>query len=214
MKKELYIASRIHWRESLPQQTPEKPEQSRKKRDLQHSEQRLPPASQGQRVHLPEELRYPPLTQRHGHRSLGERRRTRSRIVKLLFWYLHPQRRTGRSSPRRQSHSTQTSSSSGQEWNQLPSPTMNQPRQEKNLFSENLTDEGTDAKIFGDITKPECGTRRSPCHEMKSWRWEKLQKNRSLGTEGIPGDVIVGKLKSRLSRKQDNAERTLSSDGT
>jgi hypothetical protein len=91
---------------------------------------------------------------------------------------------------------------------------MNQPRREKNLFSGNLADEGTDAEIFGDITKPESGTRRSPCHEMKSRRWEKLQKNRSSGKEGIPDDVIVGKLKSRLSRKQDNAERTLFSDGT
>jgi hypothetical protein len=78
---------------------------------------------------------------------------------------------------------------------------MNQPRQEKNLFSENLTDEGIDAEIFGDITKMESGTRRSPYHEMKSRRWEKLQKNGSLGKEGILGDVIVGKLKSRLSRK-------------
>jgi hypothetical protein len=87
---------------------------------------------------------------------------------------------------------------------------MNQPRQEKNLFSGNLADEGTDTEIFGDITKPESGIRRSPCRDMKSRRWEKLQKNRSSGKEGIPGDVIVGKLKSRLSRKQDNAERTLS----
>jgi hypothetical protein len=148
MKKELYIASRIRRRESLPQQTPEKPERSRKKRDLQRSEQRLPPASQGQRVRLPGELRCPPLPQRHGHRSLGERRRTRSRIVKLLFWYLHPQRRTERSSSRRQFHSTPTSSSSGEEWNRLPSLTMNQLRQEKNLFSENLADEGTDAEKY------------------------------------------------------------------
>jgi hypothetical protein len=34
---------------------------------------------------------------------------------------------------------------------------MNQPRQEKNLFSGNLADEGIDAEIFGDITKPESG---------------------------------------------------------
>jgi hypothetical protein len=91
---------------------------------------------------------------------------------------------------------------------------MNQPRREKNLFSGNLADEGTDAKIFSDITKLGSGTRRSLCHEMKSWRWEKLQKNGSSGKEGIPDDVIVGKLKSRLSRKQGNAERTLFSDGT
>jgi hypothetical protein len=115
MKKELYIASRIRWRKSLLQQSPEKSEQSRKKRSLQRSEQRLPPASQEQRVHLPEELRCPPLPQRHGHRSLGERRRTRSRIVKLLFWYLRPQRRTERSLSLQWSHSTPTSSSSEEE---------------------------------------------------------------------------------------------------
>jgi hypothetical protein len=51
---------------------------------------------------------------------------------------------------------------------------MNQPRQEKNLFSGNLADEGTVAEIFGDITKPESGTRRSPCHETRSQRWERL----------------------------------------
>jgi hypothetical protein len=51
---------------------------------------------------------------------------------------------------------------------------MNQPHQEKNLFSGNLADEGTDAETFGDITKPESGIRRSPCHGMRSQRWEKL----------------------------------------
>jgi hypothetical protein len=51
---------------------------------------------------------------------------------------------------------------------------MNQPRQEKNLFSGNLANEGTDAKIFGDIMKLESGTRRSSCHEMRSRRWERL----------------------------------------
>jgi hypothetical protein len=50
---------------------------------------------------------------------------------------------------------------------------MNQPRREKNLFSGNLADEGTDAEIFGDIMKPENGTQRSLCHEMRSQRWEK-----------------------------------------
>jgi hypothetical protein len=91
---------------------------------------------------------------------------------------------------------------------------MNQPCQEKNLFSGNLADKGTDAEIFSDITKPESGTRRSPCHETRSRRWERLQKNGSSGKGGIPNDVIVGKLKSWLSRKQDNTERILFSDGT
>ena len=47
---------------------------------------------------------------------------------------------------------------------------MNQPRREKNLFSGNLADEGTDAKIFGDIMKPENGTRHRPYHEMRPQR--------------------------------------------
>ena len=91
---------------------------------------------------------------------------------------------------------------------------MNQPHQEKNLFSGNLADEGTDAEIFGDIMKPESGTRRSLCHEMRSRRWEKPQKNESSGKEGIPGDVIIDKLKSRPNRRRDNAERTPFSDRT
>jgi hypothetical protein len=102
----------------------------------------------------------------------------------------------------------------GEGWNVPPSPTMNQPRREKNLFSGNLADEGTDAEIFGDIMKPKSGTRRSLCHEMRSQRWEKPQKNGSSGKEGIPDDVIVGKLKSRPNRRQGNTERTLFLDGT
>jgi hypothetical protein len=82
---------------------------------------------------------------------------------------------------------------------------MNQPHREKNLFSGNLADEGTDAEIFSDIMKPESGTRSSQCHEMRSRRWEKPQRNGSSGKEGI---------KSRPNRKQDNSERTLFSDET
>jgi hypothetical protein len=36
--------------------------------------------------------------------------------------------------------------------------------------------------------------------------------NESSWRGGIPADVIVGKLKSRPSRRQDSVERTLSSD--
>jgi hypothetical protein len=91
---------------------------------------------------------------------------------------------------------------------------MNQPHRGRNLFSGNLADEGTGAKISGGIMKPESGTRCSPCHEMRSRRWEKLQKNGSSGKEGIPNDVILGKLKSRPNRRRDNIERTLFLDGT
>jgi hypothetical protein len=91
---------------------------------------------------------------------------------------------------------------------------MNQPRREKNLFSGNLADEGTDAEIFGNIIKPESMIRRSPCHEMRSRRWEKLRMNESSGKEGIPDGAIVDKLKSRPNRKRDNTERTLFSAET
>jgi hypothetical protein len=51
---------------------------------------------------------------------------------------------------------------------------MNQLRRGRNLFGGNLTDEETDAKISGDIMKPESGTRCSLYYEMRSRRWEKL----------------------------------------
>ena len=91
---------------------------------------------------------------------------------------------------------------------------MNQLRPGKNLLSGNPADEGTDAEIFGDITRPESGTRCSPYHETRSRRWEKLQKNGSSGTKGIPDDVTVGELKSKLNRKQGSAGRILFSGGT
>jgi hypothetical protein len=47
---------------------------------------------------------------------------------------------------------------------------MNQPRRGRNLFSGNLADEGTEAEMSGDITKPESGIRHSLCHEMRSQR--------------------------------------------
>jgi hypothetical protein len=93
-----------------------------------------------------------------------------------------------------------------------PSPTTNQPCLGKNHLSGKLVDEGTDAVTPGDIMKPKNETRCSQCREMRSWRWEKLQMNESSGKGGITTDVIVGELKSRLSWRQDNVERTLSSD--
>jgi hypothetical protein len=95
-----------------------------------------------------------------------------------------------------------------------PSPTTNRPYLERNLLSGNPTDEGTDAEISGDITRPENGTRRNPYHETRSRRWEKLRKNVSSGKEGIPDDAIVDRLKNRPSRKQGNAGKIHSSDAT
>jgi hypothetical protein len=91
---------------------------------------------------------------------------------------------------------------------------MNQPCLGKNLLSGKLADEGTDAVMPGDIMKPENETRCSLYHEMRSRRWEKLQMNESSGKGGTPTDEIVGKLKSKPSRRRDSAERTLSSDET
>jgi hypothetical protein len=51
-----------------------------------------------------------------------------------------------------------------------PSSTMNLLRPGKNLLSGNPADEGTDVEIFGDITRPESGTQRSPYHETRSRR--------------------------------------------
>jgi hypothetical protein len=74
-----------------------------------------------------------------------------------------------------------------------------QPCLGKNLLSEKLADGGTDAEIFGDITKQGNGTRCSLYLEMKFQRWEKLLTNESSEREGTLADVIVGRLKSKLS---------------
>jgi hypothetical protein len=47
---------------------------------------------------------------------------------------------------------------------------MNRLCLERNLLSENPADEGTDAKIFGDITRPESRTRRNLYRETRSRR--------------------------------------------
>jgi hypothetical protein len=62
------------------------------------------------------------------------------------------------------------SSSSGEEWNRLPSPTTSQPCLGKNLLNEKLAEGGTNAGMFGDITKLENKTRRSLYLEMRSQR--------------------------------------------
>jgi hypothetical protein len=65
-----------------------------------------------------------------------------------------------------------------------------------------------------DIMKPENETRCNLYHEMRYRRWEKLSMHESSGKGGTPADVIVGKIKSKPSRRRDSAERTLSSDKT
>jgi hypothetical protein len=91
---------------------------------------------------------------------------------------------------------------------------MSQPCLGKNLLSEKLADEGTNTEIFGDITKQGNRTRRSLYPEMKFWRWEKLLTNESLERGGTLADVIVDRLKSKLSWMRGNTKRTLSSRKT
>jgi hypothetical protein len=138
----------------------------------------------------------------------------RPRAIKLLFLCLRPQRRTETRSSRQLLHSTPVSSSSGEEWNRILYPTMNQLHQEKNLSIGNLADGGTDAEIFGDITRPGNEIRRSPYRETRSQKWEKLQKNGSSEKEGTLDDVTVGRLKNRPSRKRGNVGKIHSSDAT
>jgi hypothetical protein len=75
-----------------------------------------------------------------------------------------------------------------------------QPCLVKNLLSEKLADGGTDAKIFGNITKQGNGTQRSLYPEMKSRRWEKLLTNESSEKKGTLANEIADRLKSKLNR--------------
>jgi hypothetical protein len=49
---------------------------------------------------------------------------------------------------------------------------------------------------------------------MKSRRWEKLLTNKPSEKGGTHGDVIAGRLKSKLNKMRGYAERTLSSHET
>jgi hypothetical protein len=89
---------------------------------------------------------------------------------------------------------------------------MNQLHQERNLFIGSLADGGTDAEIFGDITKPENRIQCNPYRKMRSQKWEKLQKNGSSEKEETLDDVTVGRLKNMPSRKQGNIGKIHSSD--
>jgi hypothetical protein len=94
----------------------------------------------------------------------------KQRLIKLPFWYLHPQRRTERSLSSRPLHFTPTSSSSEEEWSHPPSSTMNQLCLGKNHISGKLVDEGTDAATPDDIMKSENETQHNLCHGMRSRR--------------------------------------------
>jgi hypothetical protein len=92
-----------------------------------------------------------------------------------------------------------------------PSSTTSRLHPGRNLLSGNPVDEGTDAEISGDITRPESGTRRNPYRETRSRRQEKLRRNVSSGNEGILDDAIVDGLKNRPNRRQGNVGKIHSS---
>jgi hypothetical protein len=204
---------RIRRREDLPQKSPGKSGQGRKRRNLQCSEKRSPLASQRPRVRQPGELHCLPLQRKNGHKSQERKTQIKSGGSKLFFLCLCPQRRTERRSSRQLHHSTSTSSSSGM-WSRPPSPTTSRLHLERNLLSGNPTDEGTDVEIFGNIMRPESGTRRSLCRETRPRRWEKPHKSMSSGKGGIPDDAIADELKNRPNRKQGNVGKIHSSGAT
>jgi hypothetical protein len=102
----------------------------------------------------------------------------------------------------------------GGDWSRLPSPTTSQPCKEKNLPSVKHDDEGTDAEMFGDITRLESRTRHSPYPRTKFQKWEKLPTSEYTEKDGILAGVIAGRLRtnsgSKPSKAQGCAERTLS----
>jgi hypothetical protein len=89
-----------------------------------------------------------------------------------------------------------------------------QPYKGKNLPSVKHGDEGTDARMFGDITRLGSGTQRSPYLGMKFQKWEKLPMSKYTEKDGILADVIADRLRTESGRKpskaQGCAERILS----
>jgi hypothetical protein len=107
-----------------------------------------------------------------------------------------------------------SSGGGGGDWSRLPSPTTNRLCKGKSLPSEKLGDEGTDAGIFGDITRLGNRTQRSPYLEMKFQRQEKPPMSEHTEKGGILAAMIDNKLrieiKNKLSMAQGYAERILS----
>jgi hypothetical protein len=106
----------------------------------------------------------------------------------------------------------------GGDWSHLPSPTTSQPCKGKNLPSAKHDDEGTDAGMCGDITRPGNRTRRSQYPGTKFQKWEKLLIGEYTEKDGILAAVIADKLRTesenKPSKAQGCAERTLFLLGT
>jgi hypothetical protein len=67
-------------------------------------------------------------------------------------------------------------------------------------------DEGTDAGIFGDITRLGSGTQHNPYLGMKFWKWEKLPMSGYTEKGRILADVIADKLRTESANKPSRAQ--------
>jgi hypothetical protein len=76
----------------------------------------------------------------------------------------------------------------------------------KSLPSEKLDDEGTDAGVFGGITKLESGTQRSPYLGMKFQNWVKPPTSGYTEKGGILADVTTNKLRNEIENKPSRAQ--------
>jgi hypothetical protein len=90
---------------------------------------------------------------------------------------------------------------------------MSRPCKGKNLPSVKHGDEGTYARMFGDITRLGSGTQCSLYPGMKFQKWEKLPASEYTEKDGILAGVITGRLRiengSKPSRARGCAKRTL-----
>jgi hypothetical protein len=66
--------------------------------------------------------------------------------------------------------------------------------------------EGTDAGMFGDITRLGSGTQRSPYPGMKFQKWEKLPTSEYTEKGGILTGVIADKLRTESENKPSRAQ--------
>jgi hypothetical protein len=210
MRRELCIASRIRRRESFPQRSPRKSEQSKKKRNLQCSKQKITFSKLG--AEGPSALRTPLSTSpTEEWTQITRKKEAKDHQVGL---FVPPSSKENRKKIVVAAAPFYPDVLFIGRVESPPSPTTNRPHPERNLLSGNPADEGTDVEISGDITRPESGTQRNLYRETRSRRWEKLRKNVSSEKEGIPDDAIVDGLKNRPSRRQGNVGKIHSSGAT
>jgi hypothetical protein len=91
------------------------------------------------------------------------------------------------------------------DWNRLPSPKTSRPCRGKNLPSEKLGDEGTDAGIFGDITRLGSGTQHNLYLGMKFQKWENPPMNEYTEKGVILAAMIADKLRTKIENKPSRA---------